>query len=77
MTYVEEFSSGQNAIVKLKSADSNNAIFELIENGKKKEVVVAKKESMSKDHKEMNDLIVDKLKKNYVLSTILDMLTIW
>lgn len=67
VTYVEEFSSGQNAIVKLKSADSNNAIFELIENGKKKEVVVSKKESMSKVHKEMNELIVDNLKKNFVL----------
>lgn len=67
VTYVEEFSSGQNAIVKLKSADSNNAIFELIENGKKKEIIVAKKESMSKVHKEMKELIVDNLKKNFVL----------
>ena len=67
VTYVEEFSDGQNAVVKLKSADSNEAIFELNENGKKKEITIGKKESMSKVHGEMNDVIVDNLKKNYVV----------
>ncbi|MGJ0303321.1 type III restriction-modification system endonuclease [Aliarcobacter cryaerophilus] len=67
VTYVEEFSGGQNAIVKLKRADSSKAIFELIENNKTKEVIVAKKDSMIRVHKEMTDLIVDNLKKNVVL----------
>lgn len=67
VTYVEEFSDGQNAVVKLKVADSDKAIFELHENGKKKEITIAKKESMSKVHKEMNDVMVDNLKKNCVV----------
>ncbi len=64
VTFVEEFSDAQFAIVKLKSADAKQAIFEVNENGKKSEVTIAKKESMSKVHREMNDLKVDNLKKN-------------
>lgn len=67
VTFVEEFSDGQNAIVKLKSADSKEAIFELSQNGKKSEVHIGKKESMSKVHTEMNDVVVDNLKKNCVV----------
>lgn len=67
VTYVEEFSSGQSDIVKLKSADSNEAIFEVNENGKKREVSIGKKESMNKIHIEMNDLTILNLKKNFVL----------
>ncbi len=64
VTFVEEFSDGQNAIVKLKVANSTQAIFEVNENGKKSEITIGKKEVMSKVHKEMNDIIVDNLKKN-------------
>jgi len=67
VTFVEEFNDGQNAIIKLKSADAKEAIFELSENGKKSEVHIGKKESMSKVHSEMNDVIVDNLKKNCVV----------
>lgn len=67
VTFVEEFSDRQNAIVKLKSADAKQAIFEVNENGKKSEITIGKKESMSKVHLEMNDLIVDNLKKNYAV----------
>ncbi|MGE0738449.1 type III restriction-modification system endonuclease [Sulfurimonas sp.] len=76
VTFVEEFSDGQNAVVKLKSADSNKATFEVSENGKKSEVSIGKKESMSKVHREMNDVIVDNLKKNCaVLSNGLEVTT--
>lgn len=67
VTYVEEFSNGQNAIVRLKEADSTQAIFEVSENGKKKEITVSKNESMSKVHSEMNDLTINNLKKNFAL----------
>jgi type III restriction enzyme len=67
VTFVEEFSDGQNAIVKLKSADAKEAIFEVSENGKKTEVHIGKKESMSKVHSQMNDVVVDNLKKNCVV----------
>lgn len=64
VTFVEEFSDGQNAIVKLKESNSKEAIFEVSENGKKREVTIGKKESMSKVHSEMNDVTVDNLKRN-------------
>lgn len=67
VTFVEEFNEGQNAIVKLKESDSNQAIFEVSENGKRSVISIAKKESMSKVHREMNDLIIDNLKKNCVV----------
>lgn len=67
VTFVEEFSDGQNAIVKLKSADAKEAIFEVNENGKKSEVRIGKKEVMNKVHREMSDVIVDNLKKNCVV----------
>lgn len=67
VTFVEEFSDGQNAIVKLKESDSNEAIFEVSESGKKSLISIAKKESMSKVHREMNDVIIDNLKKNCVV----------
>lgn len=67
VTFVEEFSNGQNAIVKLKSADAKEAVFEVSENGKKTDVHIGKKESMSKVHSQMNDVIVENLKKNCVV----------
>jgi len=76
VTFVEEFSDGQFAVVKLKQSDSNQAIFEVNENGKKSEITIGKKESMSKVHREMNDVIIDNLKKNCaVLSNGLEVTT--
>ncbi|MBN2824986.1 MAG: type III restriction-modification system endonuclease, partial [Campylobacterales bacterium] len=67
VTYIEEFSDGQNAIVRLKSADSKEAVFELNENGKKSEVRMGKNEVMTKVHPEMNDVTVENLKRNCVV----------
>ena len=67
VTYVEEFSDKQNILLTLKEADKDKAIFELSANGKKSTHTVAKKESLSKIHKEMNALTVLNLKKNFVL----------
>jgi len=67
VTFVEEFSDAQFALVKLKSADAKQAIFELNENGKKSDITIGKKESLSKVHPEMNDVVVDNLKKSCVV----------
>ncbi len=67
VTFVEEFRDKQNTILTLLEADSTQAKFELNVNGKKTTHFIAKKESLSKIHKEMNDLTILNLKKNFVL----------
>lgn len=67
VTFVEEFSDTQNAIVTLLEADSKEAKFELNVNGKKTSYTLAKKDSLSKIHPEMTELTIMNLKKNFAL----------
>lgn len=76
VTFVEEFSDNESAVVRLKSADSKEAIFEVKENGQSKLVPIAKSESMIKVHEAMTDLHIDYLKSNFaVLSNGLEVTT--
>lgn len=65
--HITEFENGKNAIVKLLDTNGNEASFELIENGKRKTVKLAKKETLHKVHPEMNDLIIENLNKTKVV----------
>jgi len=67
VTFVEEFNDKENSLLTLKEADAQKARFELNSNGKKTTHTLAKKESLSKIHKEMSDLTVVNLKRDFVL----------
>ncbi len=72
--HITEFESGKNAIVKFVNSDGKEASFELIENGKKQTIKVAKKESFKKVHSEMTDLFIENINKStVVLSNGLEM----
>ncbi|MEZ4986513.1 MAG: type III restriction-modification system endonuclease [Saprospiraceae bacterium] len=72
--HITEFDSGKNAIVKFIDSDGTEASFELIENDKRKTVIVSKKESLKKVHPEMTDLGIENLNKStVVLSNGLEM----
>jgi type III restriction enzyme len=74
IAHITEFESGKNTIVKFVDSDGKEAIFELIENGKKHSVKIAKKESLQKIHSQMEDLYIEKLNKStVVLSNGLEM----
>jgi len=62
--HITEFKDGQNAIVRFVSSDGKEASFEVIENGKKRNVKIATKESLVKAHSQMRDLTIIKLNKS-------------
>jgi type III restriction enzyme len=62
--HITEFKEGQNAIVRFVSSDGKEASFEVIENGKKRNVKIATKESLVKAHSQMRDLTIIKLNKS-------------
>ena len=67
ITYVEEFTDGQNSFVTLLDTDGTKAKFELNINGTKSTYGLIKKDSMSKVHEDMHDLIVENLNKSIVV----------
>ena len=62
--HITEFESGKNAIVKFIDSDGKEASFEVVENGKKRTIKIAKKESLEKVHSAMTNLIVENLNKS-------------
>ncbi len=81
--HITEFESGKNAVVKFIDSDGTEAVFEVteIKKGKDdkkedytKKVKLSKKESLSKVHSEMTDLLIENLNKStIVLSNGLEM----
>lgn len=72
--HITEFESGKNALVRFIDSDGTEASFELIENDKRKTIILTKKESMKKIHSEMTDLIIENINKStVVLSNGLEM----
>jgi len=67
VTYVEEFTDGQNSFVTLLDTDGKKAKFELNINGIKSTYELIKKDSMSKVHEDMHDLRVENLNKSIVV----------
>jgi type III restriction enzyme len=65
--HITEFESGKNAIVKFINSDGNEAIFELLESGKKELAKISKKESLQKIHLKMSDLFIENLNKSTVV----------
>ena len=65
--HITEFENGKNAIVKFVNSDGKEASFELLENGKKQTVKLAKKDSLQKVHSEMIDLFIENLNKSTVV----------
>ncbi|APF20293.1 type III restriction protein res subunit [Caldithrix abyssi DSM 13497] len=65
--YVEEFEIGKNVIVRLVNTDGKEATFELIENKKRKQYKIVKKQSLSIVHPEMTDLYIENLNKSEVV----------
>ncbi len=69
--HITEFETGKNEIVKFIDSDGTEATFQL---NNQQPVVLTKKESLSKVHTEMTDLIIENLNKNtVVLSNGLEM----
>ena len=65
--YVEEFKEGENSIVKLLSANSNEASFELIENNKLKKVKLGIKDTLTQIHREFIGIEIEKIGKDKVI----------
>ncbi len=65
--HITEFETGKNALVKFIDSDGKEAIFELSENNNKKNISVAKNESLEKIHAAMSDLLVANLNKSTVI----------
>ncbi len=65
--HITEFESGKNAIVKLNNTDGKEATFELLDEGKKQTVKLAKKESLQRVHPAMEDLHIERLNKSKVI----------
>ena len=65
--YVEEFKEGENSIVKLLSANSNEASFELIENNKSKKVKLGIKDTLTQIHREFIGIEIEKIRKDKVI----------
>ncbi len=65
--YVEEFKEGENSIVKLLSANSNEASFELIENNKSKKVKLGIKDTLTQIHREFIGIEIEKIGKDKVI----------
>jgi type III restriction enzyme len=67
--YVEEFKEGENVFVRLVSSNTNEAVFELVDNKTKKLIQVAKKEELTKIHPNLTQLFIEKMNtKEVVLS---------
>jgi type III restriction enzyme len=72
--HITEFDSGKNALVKFIDSDGKEASFELTENGKHKQMTLAKGESLEKLHVAMDGLMLENLNKStVVLSNGLEM----
>jgi type III restriction enzyme len=67
VTYVEDFPDGQNVFIRLAGLDGKEASFELNDHGKKKTVKLAKKESMSNVHHEMDGVVIENINKSVVV----------
>lgn len=67
VAYVEDFKTGKNALVTLKSTDGKEAHFELYLNGKKSLHKVAKRESLGTVHTEMDGLFIERMNKTVVV----------
>ena len=65
--YVEEFKEGENSIVKLLSANSNEASFELIENNKSKKIKLGIKDTLTQIHREFIGIEIEKIGKDKVI----------
>lgn len=65
--YVEEFKEGENSIVKLLSANSSEASFELIENNKSKKVKLGIKDTLTQIHREFIGIEIEKIGKDKVI----------
>lgn len=65
--YIEEFKEGENSIVKLLSANSNEATFELTENNKSKKLKLGVKDTLTHIHREFIGIEIEKIGKDKVL----------
>ncbi len=72
--HIESFKEGEGASVRLMNLDGAEATFELNENGKKKNIKLNKKDSLSIIHSAMSGLFVERLNKStLVLSNGLEL----
>ncbi len=65
--HITEFENGENVLVKLVNLDGKEASFDLIENGKKKNFKLTKKESLSKIHPAMEGLSIENMNNTKVV----------
>lgn len=74
VTYVEKFDEGENTALKLTSLDTQEATFELNQNGTRKTYKLTKNESLERIHNAMGSLTVDAFNKSkLVLSNGLEL----
>lgn len=62
--HITEFESGKSALVRFVNSDGKEASVQLIENGKTQTFKVARKDSLSRIHPQMEDLFVERLNKS-------------
>lgn len=67
LAYVENFAEGQNISLKLLDTDGTEARFELSHQGHKKQFTLAKNDSLSQIHPEMQHLHLENLNKSIVI----------
>jgi type III restriction enzyme len=65
--YIEEFKEGENVFIRLIHSDTNEAVFELVDNKKKEKFHLSKKEELTKIHPNLTQLFIEKMNKTSVL----------
>ncbi len=65
--HITEFEQGKNSLVKLVNTDGKEASFELIDDNKTTNIKLINKDSLSKIHKDMQNLTIERLNKSAVV----------